>query len=253
MSWQSLVVGNWKMNGGAASVREAALIAKHLSTQTNPAEVVLCPPAILIARMAEELCRSPIRIGAQDCHWDINGAFTGDHSAEMFAEAGAQFVILGHSERRTHHGESNSDVTAKATAAVRAGLTPIVCVGETLAERREGRTLPVIEAQICESLPDELAEVAFAIAYEPVWAIGSGETPSLDEIAEVHQFVRVLLIERFRKGGLRAPILYGGSVNAANAAAILGVDQVGGALVGGASLRAADFIGILGAVPETPR
>jgi len=243
-----LIAGNWKMNGLAASVAEGRALAEALAAEPAAARVALCPPATLIARLAEALRGSAVEIGGQDCRPEASGALTGDVSAEMLADAGATLVILGHSERRAGHGETDAIVSDKVLGALRAGLEPIVCVGETLEERRAGRAVEVVQSQVTGSLPEDLSGQAFAVAYEPVWAIGSGLTPSLAEIAEVHQAIRDTLNARFGEASQSSPILYGGSVKPSNAAEILAVAEVGGALVGGASLKAADFLGIIRAI-----
>lgn len=240
-----LIVGNWKMNGLAAALDEARALSAALSEQVVQARVGVCPPATLVARAAELLAGGPVAVGGQDCHAEASGAFTGAIAAEMLADAGARLVIVGHSERRAGFGETDADVAAKAEAALRAGLEPIVCVGETLAEREAGRAVEVVRGQVRGSLPQSLSGRAFAVAYEPVWAIGTGLTPTLEQIAEVHAAVRAAMVERLGESGAAAPILYGGSVKPSNAAEILAVAEVGGALVGGASLKAADFLGIL--------
>jgi triosephosphate isomerase len=236
MPLRKLVAGNWKMNGLAAS---AAVVDELAAAHPDPAsDVLICPPATLIARLAG----GPFPVGGQDCHWQPSGAHTGDISAEMLADAGAVAVILGHSERRADHGETDDMVARKVLAARRAGLMAIVCVGETEAERDAGRTLDRIGAQLDGSIPDGATPDSLVVAYEPVWAIGTGRTPSLAEIAEVHRFMRARLAERFGTAvaaGVR--LLYGGSVKPGNAAEIFGVEDVDGALVGGASLTAADF------------
>ena len=191
------------------------------------------------------LADSAVAVGGQDCHTAGAGAFTGEISAAMLADAGARFVIVGHSERRAAHGESDADVAAKALAAARGGLEPIICVGETAAQREAGQALAVVTAQVAGSVPTGLGEAAFAVAYEPIWAIGAGRTPTLDEIAAVHAAIRRTLVAGHGEAGRRAPILYGGSVKPDNAAEILRVAEVGGALVGGASLKAADFLAII--------
>jgi triosephosphate isomerase len=240
-----LIAGNWKMNGLAAALDEARAVAAVVDEQAVAARVAICPPASLIHRMADILGGSAVLVGGQDCRAEESGAFTGDVSAEMLADAGATLVILGHSERRAGYRETDALVAAKAQAALRAGLEPIVCVGETLEERKAGKTLEVVTGQVRGSLPGELAGREFAVAYEPVWAIGSGLTPTLAEIEEVHQAIRATLRERFGDHGARIPILYGGSVKPSNAAEILKAREVGGALVGGASLKAADFLTII--------
>jgi triosephosphate isomerase len=206
------------------------------------------PAATLIAPMAQALKGSAVAVGGQDCHQNAGGAHTGDIAAAMLADAGASLVILGHSERRADHGETDALVAAKVGAALAANLKPIICVGETLEQRQSGKTLAVIETQVSGSLPASLADTAFAVAYEPVWAIGTGLTPTLAQIEEVHRHIRALLAERLGPNGAAAPILYGGSVKPDNAAEILKAPEVGGALVGGASLKAADFLAIIRAL-----
>jgi triosephosphate isomerase len=240
---RKLIAGNWKMNGLADSLGEAEALSKALNAEPANCRVALCPPATLISRMVAELKGGPVEIGAQDCHAEPSGAFTGDLSAEMLRDAGAHLVILGHSERRSLHHETDADVAAKVGAALRAGLEPIVCVGETLAQRKAGEALRVVVRQVKHSLPDALSGRRFAVAYEPVWAIGSGLTPTLAEIEEVHLAVRQVLDTAFPGSG--APILYGGSVKPANVSDILAVREVGGALVGGASLKTVDFLPIV--------
>jgi triosephosphate isomerase len=242
MARRKLVAGNWKMNGLAAS---AGVIDELATAHLAPAcDVLICPPATLIARLAG----GPCPVGGQDCHPEPSGAHTGDIAAEMLADAGAVAVILGHSERRADHGESDALVRAKTGAAWRAGLLAIVCVGETGAERDAGRTLDRIGSQLAGSIPDGATPDRLVVAYEPVWAIGTGRTPTLAEIAEVHGFIRETLAARFGSAvaeGVR--LLYGGSVKPGNAAEIFAVADVDGALVGGASLTAADFGPIVGA------
>jgi triosephosphate isomerase len=210
--------------------------------------VAICPPATLIHRMAQALAGTKVLVGGQDAHGEDSGAFTGDISAPMLADAGARLVIVGHSERRAGHAESDAIVAGKARAALRAGLEPIICVGETLAEREAGRAIEVVTGQVRGSLPPELAGQPFAVAYEPVWAIGTGLTPTTPQIEEMHRAIRATLEAMFAAGARQAPILYGGSVKPANAAEILHAAEVGGALVGGASLKAADFLGIIRAL-----
>jgi triosephosphate isomerase len=234
------------MFGTSASLGEAEAIAK--GAECSRARVAICPPAILIHRMSQVLAGSCVQVGGQDVHWDDEGAFTGDVSAAMLADAGAKLVIIGHSERRTAYRETNDVVARKAQAALRAGLEPIICVGESLEQRKAGETMAFVTAQVRESIPDDLVGKAFSIAYEPIWAIGTGLTPTTAEIAEVHAAIRETLDERLHGQGGDVPILYGGSVKPANAAEILAVAEVGGALVGGASLKAADFLAIVSAV-----
>jgi triosephosphate isomerase len=239
-----LIAGNWKMNGLAADLEEARAMAAALAQAPVTSRLALCPPATLLARMAQALEGSPLVMGGQDCHAEAAGAFTGDVSAAMLADAGAKLVIVGHSERRAAYGESDTLVAAKAKAALAAGLEPIICVGETLEQRREGLALDVVTSQVEGSIPAGIGDAAFAIAYEPVWAIGTGLTPTVGEIEQVHAAIRRTLVEALGEAGRRAPILYGGSVKPSNAAEILAAAEVGGALVGGASLKAADFLAI---------
>lgn len=240
-----LVAGNWKMNGLGASLTEAEAMAKGLGTEA--ADVLICPPATLVARLASALEGSRISVGGQDCHAKASGAHTGDISAEMLKDAGASSVIVGHSERRTDHAESDAVVKAKAEAAHRAGLAAIVCVGETAAERQAGQTLAVVGRQLAGSLPDACRAGDTIIAYEPVWAIGTGLTPTVADVAEVHGAIRAALAKRFGDEGEAMRILYGGSVKPSNAKELMAVPDVNGALVGGASLKAADFLGIIAA------
>jgi triosephosphate isomerase len=243
-----LVAGNWKMNGLGASLGEAEALAKALQEQAAACRVALCPPATLTERMARALAGGSVELGGQDCHAEASGAFTGSVSAAMLVDAGARLVILGHSERRAGFGETDADVAAKVEAALTAGLEPIICIGETLAEREGGQAVEVVSHQVAGSLPGSLSGKAFAVAYEPVWAIGTGLTPTLEQIEEVHVAVRAAMVAKLGEGGRVAPILYGGSVKPSNAAEILAVAEVGGALVGGASLKAEDFLGIIRAV-----
>jgi triosephosphate isomerase len=240
-----LVAGNWKMNGLAGSVTELKAIVAGASARPVAADLMICPPATLLARFAEIAQGSGIAIGAQDCHTEAAGAFTGDISAEMLRDAGASAVIVGHSERRTLHGETDAMVRAKAKAAHRAGLTAIVCVGETREEREAGATIARIERQLDRSLPDRLDRLV--IAYEPVWAIGTGLTPTPADVAEVHAMIRNYLIAKDKTEGSNIRILYGGSVKPQNARVLMAVANVNGALVGGASLKAEDFLAIAAA------
>ena len=238
-----LAAGNWKMHGLAGDLAEArALAALHPAASC---EVLLCPPATLISRMAAALAGSPIAVGGQDCHVAEKGAHTGDVSAAMLADAGATHVIVGHSERRTDHGETDAAVAAKAAAVQAAGLVAIVCLGETEAQRDADETLAVVARQLAGSLPAEATAANTVIAYEPVWAIGTGRTPTEAQIAEVHAALRAGLPEPMRAG---TRLLYGGSVKPSNAAAIFAIPEVDGALVGGASLKAADFSPIVAAL-----
>jgi triosephosphate isomerase (TIM) len=233
-----LVAGNWKMNGTTASLKEARLLAGMLKDVRLKCEVMICPPATLISTIKPVFKGTKIRVGGQDCHGQANGAHTGDISAEMLEDAGCSAVIVGHSERRTDHHETDETVRLKAEAAHRAGLTAIICIGETLAQRKAGETLAVISRQLAGSVPMGATADDTVIAYEPVWAIGTGLTPTTAEVAEVHASIRAKTDPAMR-------ILYGGSVKPANAVELMGVANVNGALVGGASLKAADFIGII--------
>jgi triosephosphate isomerase (TIM) len=240
-----LVAGNWKMNGLRASVAELARIA-HAARELSAVDILVCPPATLVAEFAAAAAGSPVRIGAQDCRAEPAGAFTGDLSAEMLQDAGASAVIVGHSERRSYHRETDGDVRAKALAARRAGLSAIVCVGETRSERDGGRALSVVGTQLDGSVPDGATAGNLVVAYEPVWAIGSGLTPTPSDIAEMHRLVRRRLVARFGTEGEGIRILYGGSVKPANAKELMHVADVDGALVGGASLKADEFLAIAG-------
>jgi triosephosphate isomerase (TIM) len=243
---KKLAAGNWKMNGTMASLAEVtALLGAH----PQPAcEMLLCPPATLIAAMATAAKGTALKVGAQDCHPKPQGAHTGDISVTMLRDAGATHVIVGHSERRTDHGETDVLVRAKAEAAIDGGLVAIVCIGETEAERDAGRTLAVIGTQIDGSVPGGASATNLVIAYEPVWAIGTGRTPTLTEIAEVHSFLRGRLRGLIGAEAEKVRILYGGSVKPSNATDIFAVPHVDGALVGGASLKAADFGAIVAAL-----
>ena len=242
---KKLAAGNWKMNGLKASLTEVeALIAAH---PAPACEVLLCPPATLVSAMAE-LAAGRIAVGGQDCHPKVSGAHTGDISAAMLKDAGASHVILGHSERRADHAETDALVCAKSEAALAEGLTAVICVGETEAERDAGATLAVVGRQLAGSVPAQATAATVVIAYEPVWAIGTGRTPTLEQIAEVHDFIRAELVGRFGTEGDGVRLLYGGSVKPANAAEIFAVSNVDGALVGGASLKAADFGAIVAAL-----
>jgi triosephosphate isomerase (TIM) len=243
MMRRKYIVGNWKMNGSMAALAELDAIAAQAASAA--ATVAICPPATLIA---PAVARQPdLTIGGQDCHWNASGAHTGCLSPAMLAEAGARMVIVGHSERRTDNGETSEDVRKKAEAALAAGLITIVCVGETRAEREGGRAIATVEAQLEESLPAPQHLDRLIIAYEPVWAIGTGLTPTVGDVAEMHGAIRAFLQARYGEAGAGLSVLYGGSVNGDNAAELLGAGDVDGALVGGASLTAAKFAGIVGA------
>ena len=239
-----LVAGNWKMNGLKASVAELAKIAAGAGRVSGKAELMVCPPATLVAQFAQAAVGSGVAIGGQDCHAKASGAHTGDVAAEMLADLGATAVIVGHSERRADHDETDDVVRAKAQAAWRAGLTAIVCVGETRAQREADQTLDIVGRQLDRSLPDGATGANTVVAYEPIWAIGTGLTPTPEDVAIVHAFVRERLIGRCGPDGGDVRILYGGSVKPDNAGELLRIPHVNGALVGGASLKAEDFLGI---------
>ena len=245
-----LIAGNWKMNGLNASIVEFEAMLVGASQVSAKADLMVCPPATLIAAFASKAgSAGALLIGAQDCHPKPSGAHTGDISAEMLADAGAKAVIVGHSERRTDHGESDAIVRQKAEAAWRAGLIAIVCIGETQAQRDGGQTLAICGAQLQGSLPDGCRVDNLVVAYEPVWAIGTGRTPTIENVMEVHNFIRGNLINRFNKEGAGIRLLYGGSVKPSNAAELMAVANVNGALVGGASLKASDFLAIAAGCP----
>jgi triosephosphate isomerase len=246
---RQLIAGNWKMHGTARSLSEIAAVARWAAGNPLRADVLICPPFTLIFR-AVGSAEGRIAIGAQDCHERASGAFTGDISAVMLRDTGATSVIVGHSERRRYHGETDATVAAKAEAAWGAGLVAIICIGETEEEREAGHADDVILAQIDVSVPAGASGAITAIAYEPVWAIGSGRTPSADEIARVHALIRGRLQRRFGGEGGNMRILYGGSVNPTNAREILGLPNVNGALVGGASLKSGEFLAIIQSVPQ---
>ncbi|MGV8986630.1 MAG: triose-phosphate isomerase [Cypionkella sp.] len=243
---KKLAAGNWKMNGTSASLAEvSALIAAH---PAPACDMLLCPPATLLAQMNWAARGSALQIGGQDCHAKASGAHTGDVSAAMLKDAGAAYVIVGHSERRADHGETNAQVKAKAEAALAADLIAVVCLGETEAQRDAGETLALCGSQLHGSIPADATAANLVVAYEPVWAIGTGRTPTLDQIAEVHGFLRAELVKALGEDGQGVRILYGGSVKPSNAAEIFAVKDVDGALVGGASLKAADFGAIVAAL-----
>ncbi len=246
-SIRPLVAGTWKMNGLAAQLAEAQVVRDALGKSPPQVDVMICPPATLLAQMAWTVKGSNVLLGGQDCHAEAAGAFTGDVAAEMLADAGVRAVIVGHSERRAVHGELDRLVRAKATAAHRAGLIAIVCVGETAGERSAGLTEEVVRRQLANSVPDAATAGNTVIAYEPVWAIGSGLTPTAADVARVHAAIRQALVARFAGAGAGMRILYGGSVKPANARELLAINDVNGALVGGASLKASDFLGIVAA------
>lgn len=244
---RKLAAGNWKMNGTSADLLELQALAR---THPDPGcDILICPPAPLIHRAAQALEGTAISIGGQDCHAAASGAHTGDISAPMLADAGATAVITGHSERRQDHGETNQDIRAKSRAAMENGLITIVCVGETLAQREAANTLDIIAGQMAGSVPDQATGENLVLAYEPIWAIGTGLVPEMDQIGQVHGFMRARLERRFGAGVARSVrLLYGGSVKGSNADDIFSVPDVDGALVGGASLRASDFSPIVTAL-----
>jgi triosephosphate isomerase len=242
-----LIAGNWKMNGLEASLQEVKALIAGLKPRPG-VKVVICPPATLVERVAKA-AGGAVGVGGQDCHPKVSGAFTGDIAAEMLRDAGASWVIVGHSERRQYHGESDALIASKAEAAWRAGLGVMICIGETEAERLAGKEEAVVSHQLAHSVPADAAAHIVAIAYEPVWAIGTGRTPTNDDIAKMHRHIRSELVKRFGEAGAKIEILYGGSVNPKNAKEILAQPEVGGALVGGASLKAADFLVIVDAAP----
>ena len=247
-----LIAGNWKMNGLASSLGELTALKEALAQTPPSCEVLVCPPASLIAQ-ANWHVKGAFALGGQDCHPKDKGAFTGDISAEMLKDAGASYVIVGHSERRQYHGESDALVAAKAQAAWRAGLKAIICIGESLAERDAGTATHICRGQLDGSVPAGATAANTVIAYEPVWAIGTGRTPTSPDIAAMHAHIRACLIGKLGAARLDAKamlILYGGSVNPGNSAEILSLPEVGGALVGGASLKAADFLKIITSVKQ---
>ncbi|WP_454619255.1 triose-phosphate isomerase [Bradyrhizobium cenepequi] len=246
---RALIAGNWKMNGLKASADEFDAMLAGAGALAGKADLLVCPPATLIAAFADKARGLRLAVGAQDCHPKASGAHTGDISAEMLADAGASAIIVGHSERRADHGETDALVRQKAEAAWRAGLTAIVCIGETREQRDAGQALDVCGTQLKGSLPDGSTAANLVVAYEPVWAIGTGLTPTTQDVEQVHQFIRGVLTDRFKGEGANIRILYGGSVKPSNAAELLGVANVNGALVGGASLKAADFLAIAAGAP----
>jgi triosephosphate isomerase len=244
-----LIAGNWKMNGLRASAVEFGQIAQGSAELWRKADLLICPPAPLIYTFAAVALGSRVQVGAQDCHPGASGAHTGDVSAEMLADAGASAVIVGHSERRADHGEGDALVKQKAEAAWRAGVVAIVCIGETQGQRDAGQTLDILRGQLNGSLPDGSTAANLVVAYEPVWAIGTGLTPTAKDVEQIHGFIRELLTSRFKADGARMRILYGGSVKPSNAAELMAVKNVNGALIGGASLKAADFLAIARGCP----
>ena len=242
---RQLIAGNWKMNGLRASLAEIDTVKSGIGGAV--CDVAICPPATILAEAVAHAIGSDLLIGAQDCHAAASGAHTGDISAEMVADLGGRLIIVGHSERRSNHGESDQMVRAKAEAVRRAGLLTVLCIGETETERRSGETNAVLERQLAGSVPDGATPANLVIAYEPVWAIGTGLTASTDDILTAHAHIRARLVARFGGEAAGIRILYGGSVKPGNAKEILGLPGVDGALVGGASLKASDFLGIVNA------
>ena len=249
-SIRPLIAGNWKMNGLKASSAEFEAMLAGASAVAAKADLLVCPPATLIAAFAEKARASKtLAIGGQDCHPKASGANTGDIAAEMLADAGASAVIVGHSERRADYGETDVLVRQKAEAVWRAGLIAIVCIGETQHQRDSGQTLDICRGQLRLSLPDKAKADNLVVAYEPVWAIGTGLTPTVGDVEQIHRLIRDLLIARFSGEGAKIRILYGGSVKPSNAKELMAVANVNGALVGGASLKAADFLAIAAGCP----
>ncbi|UYO47274.1 triose-phosphate isomerase [Rhodopseudomonas palustris] len=250
-----LIAGNWKMNGLKDSVAELDAMLKGAAELPQGIDLLVCPPATLVASFAARVADAhagkalPFSIGGQDCHANASGAHTGDIAAEMLADAGAAAIIVGHSERRADHAENDAIVRAKAQAVWRAGLVAIVCVGETQGERDAGHTLDVVAGMLAGSLPDGATAANLVVAYEPVWAIGTGRTPTAADVEEVHGFIRKTLSDRFGAAGETMRILYGGSVKPSNARELLAVPHVNGALIGGASLKASDFLAIAAGCP----
>jgi len=244
-----LIAGNWKMNGLKGSAAEFDAMLKGAAEVAAKADLLVCPPATLIAACADKARGNKVAVGAQDCHPKPSGAHTGDIAAEMLADAGATAIIVGHSERRADHGEGDALVRQKAEAAWRAGVTAIVCIGETQGQRDAGQTLDVLRGQLDGSLPDGSTAANLVVAYEPVWAIGTGLTPTAQDVEQIHGFIRELLTSRFKADGGKMRVLYGGSVKPSNAAELMSVKNVNGALVGGASLKAADFLAIAKGCP----
>jgi triosephosphate isomerase len=250
MTNRTLIAGNWKMNGDRAALAELRRIVEAQPGLTAQCDMLICPPATLLSE-AVTIAGGLVAIGGQDCHAERSGAHTGDIAAEMLGDIGATHVLVGHSERRADHGESDAVVRGKALAAWRAGLVAVVCIGETEAERGSGQTLDILARQLAGSLPDGVTALSTVVAYEPVWAIGTGKTATVVDVEEAHAFIRKTLTARFGAAiGGAVRILYGGSVKPSNAAELLGADNVDGALVGGASLKADDFIAICQNAPQ---
>ena len=240
-----LVAGNWKMNGTTSDLTQLSeMISGYNETLQDKIDLLICTPATLLFQASEMTKDSKLQIGAQDCHQQDSGAHTGDTSTAMIADTGSKSVIVGHSERRTDHGESSEIVHAKAKAGLEQGLQTIICIGETEAERKSGKTLDVLKEQMIGSIPDDWNNAEMVVAYEPVWAIGTGLTPTVSDIHQAHAFMRSELISRFSEAGKKVRLLYGGSVKPTNAEELMAIENVDGALVGGASLKAVDFLAI---------
>ena len=242
---RKLIAGNWKMNGLRADLQQISLMAESLEKAPFDGDVAICPPATLAALAADLMRGRPIFIGGQDCHVEASGAYTGDVSAEKWKDLGAKYVIVGHSERREYYREDNAIVNAKASAAIRADLTPIICIGETLKERESEQTLAVLKEQLVGCIPEVAKTRAIVVAYEPIWAIGTGHTPTVGQIDEAHTFIRHTLADIIGDLATTTPLLYGGSMKPNNAREIIAVKDVDGGLVGGASLKADDFLAII--------
>ncbi len=241
---RTLIAGNWKMNGLKAALNEIDAVKSGVGSGVDGVDVLLCVPATLISGAANKAAGSALSIGGETCHAAETGAHTGDISAEMLADAGASYVIVGHSERRANHQENDSVVQSQANAAARAGIVPIICIGETLEEREAGETVARMTSQLDGSVPHDADPAKLVIAYEPIWAIGTGKVASTDQIGEVHGAIRAWLVAKFGPAGETISILYGGSMKPGNAGEILAVNDVNGGLIGGASLKAADFLSI---------
>jgi triosephosphate isomerase len=244
-----LIAGNWKMNGLKGSAAEFDAMLNGAAEMAAKADLLVCPPVTLVAAFADKARGKTVAVGAQDCHPKASGAHTGDIAAEMLADVGVSAIIVGHSERRADHGESDALVRQKAEAAWRAGVIAIVCIGETQGQRDAGQTLDILRGQLDGSLPDASTAANLVVAYEPVWAIGTGLTPTAQDVEQIHGFIRGVLTSRFSADGAKMRILYGGSVKPSNAAELMAVNNVNGALVGGASLKAADFLAIAKGCP----
>ncbi len=242
-----LIAGNWKMNGLNASVSEFKIMLSEAHQLGKKMDLLICPPVTLLQSFAVLAANTDFAVGGQDCHFNSSGAHTGDISAQMLVDTGARYCIVGHSERRADHGETNETIQQKAEAVWKTGMIAIICVGETDAERMAGQTLKIVEAQLAGSVPDGATAVNTVIAYEPVWAIGTGKTPTIDDVKNVHAAIREHVTKRFKEQGAAMRLLYGGSVKPSNAQELLNVANVNGALIGGASLKAADFIAIASA------